>query len=209
MISVVVVDDHPVVREGLKRIIAENTEMAVTGEAGDGDEALRVIRNGPCDVVLLDLSMPQKSGLEVLKEIRSERPGLPVLILSASPEDQNAVRCIREGAAGYLTKETALTEVVPAIQKVLRGGKYVSEKLADRLIFNLESNNGPPHEALSAREHQVVRMLAAGKTVSEIAEELALSVKTISTYRLRVLEKLKLKNTSEIMRYAIKEGLVD
>ena len=209
MISVVVVDDHPVVREGLKRIITENAGMAVTGEAGDGHEALRVIRDGPCDVVLLDLTIPQKSGLEVLREIRAEKPQLPVLILSASPEDQVAVRCIRAGAAGYLTKEDALREVVPAIKKVLRGGKYVSEKLAEKLLLHRKSDKQRPHEGLSDREYQVLCMLASGKTVGQIAEELTLSIKTISTYRARILEKLMMENNAQLIRYAIKEGLVN
>ena len=210
MIRVVVVDDHPVVREGLKRIIAESsTGMAVTGEAGDGHEALNVIRSGPCDVVLLDLAIPQKSGLDVLKELHAEKPRMPVLILSGYSEAQNAVRCIRAGAAGYLKKETALAEVVQAIRKVLRGGKYVSEKLAEKLVFNLESNERELHETLSDREYQVLCMMASGKTVSQIGEELALSVKTISTYRVRILDKLSMTNTAELIRYAIKEGLHD
>jgi two-component system invasion response regulator UvrY len=209
VIHVVVVADHPIVREGLKRIIAENIGMAVAGEAGDGQEALRIIRNGPCDVVLLDLAIPQKSGLQVLKDLRSENPRLPVLILNSSSEDQSAVRCIRAGAAGCLPKETALREVIPAIQKVAGGGKYFSEKLAEKLVFNHKSNKQPLHEALSDREYEVFCMIASGKTVSQIAKELGLSVKTVSTYRIRILEKLMMANNAELMHYAISEGLVN
>jgi two-component system invasion response regulator UvrY len=208
MIRVVVVDDHIVVREGLKRIIGENPGMAVTGEAGDAFDALNVIRNAPCDVVLLDLSIPGKDGLDLLKQLHTEKPRLPVLILSSYPEDKYALRCLRSGAAGYLTKETALAEVVRAIRKVHRGGRYVSEATSDALVFSLTSDGRPQHETLSDREFQIVCMMAAGKTVSEIGIELALSVKTISTYRARVLEKLHLKSNADIIRYAIKQGLV-
>ncbi len=210
MIKVVVVDDHAVVREGLKRIISENPEMSVTGEAGDGYEALKVVKNGPCDVVVLDISMPNKNGLDVLKQLRTDSPRLPVLVLSMHSEDQYAIRVLRAGAAGYLTKESAPAKLVQAIRKVVRGGKYVSPTLAEKLVFDLDSDGQKaPHEILSDREYQVLCMIASGKTVSEIAEELALSVKTISTYRVRILEKLRMKNNAEITRYAIKEGLVD
>jgi two-component system, NarL family, invasion response regulator UvrY len=210
MIRVVVVDDHAVVREGLKRIISENPGMAVTGEAADGHEAINRIRESPCDVVLLDITMPNKSGLDVLKQLHSESPRLPVLVLSMHSEDQYAVRVLRAGAAGYLTKESAPDKLVQAIRKVVRGGKYVSPSLAEKLVFNLEEKTDkPPHEILSDREFQVLCMIGSGKTVTDIANELALSVKTISTYRVRILEKLNLKNNAELTRYAIKTGLVD
>ncbi len=210
MIKVIVVDDHAVVREGLKRIISENPGMAVTGEAGDGFEALQVVRKEPCDVVLLDITMPNKSGLDVLKELHAESPRLPVLVLSMHAEDQYAVRILRAGAAGYLTKESAPAKLVQAIRKVVRGGRYVSPTLAERLVYDLNADaSKPPHETLSDREYQVLCMIASGKTVSDIAVELALSVKTISTYRVRILEKLNMKNNAEMTRYAIKEGLVD
>jgi len=211
MIKVVVVDDHAVVREGLKRIISESSGMAVTGEAGDGHEALKIIHNDPCDVVLLDISMPNKNGLDLLKELHAESPRLPVLVLSMHSEDQYAVRVLRAGAAGYLTKESAPAKLVHAIRKVVRGGKYVSASLAEKLVFNLdgESIEKPPHEILSDREYQVLCLIGSGKTVTEIANELMLSVKTISTYRVRILEKLKLKNNAELTRYALKERLVD
>jgi len=210
MMRVVVVDDHAVVREGLKRIISENPGMAVTGEAGDGHEALKLIRGGACDVVLLDITMPNKNGLDVLKELRTEVPRLPVLVLSMHSEDQYAVRVLRAGAAGYLTKESAPAKLVQAIRKVVRGGKYVSPSLAEKLVSDLGTDTErPPHEILSDREYQVLCLIASGKTVSEIGAELALSVKTISTYRVRILEKLRMKNNAEITRYAIKERLVD
>jgi two-component system invasion response regulator UvrY len=210
MINVVVVDDHAVVREGLKRIIAESGGMTVSGEAADGYEAMQVIRKEPCDVVLLDITMPNKSGLDVLKELHAESPRLPVLVLSMHPEDQYAVRVLRAGAAGYVTKESAPAKLVQAIRKVVRGGKYVSPSLAEKLVYDLGSETDKaPHEILSDREYQVLCMIASGKTVTQIAEELSLSVKTISTYRVRILEKLKMNNNAEITRYAIKEGLVD
>jgi two-component system, NarL family, invasion response regulator UvrY len=210
MINVVVVDDHAVVREGLKRIIAESGGMAVSGEAADGYEAMQVLKKQPCDVVLLDITMPNKSGLDVLKELHAEAPRLPVLVLSMHPEDQYAVRVLRAGAAGYITKESAPAKLVQAIRKVVRGGKYVSSSLAEKLVYDLGTETDKaPHEVLSDREYQVLCMIASGKTVTNIAEELTLSVKTISTYRVRILEKLKMNNNAEITRYAIKEGLVD
>lgn len=207
MIRVIVVDDHPIVREGLKRVIAENAGMTITGEAADGHEALNVVRKRPCDVVVLDLALPKKSGLDVLKELHAEKPRLPVLILSGHSGYQNAERCLRAGAAGYLTKETALTEVVRAIRKVQRGGRYVSEELAEKLVVNLKSNGRPPQEVLSDREYQVLCMMASGKRPRQIADELSLSVKTISTYRFRILDKLMMKNNADLVRYAIKEDL--
>ena len=210
MIKVVVVDDHAVVREGLKRIIAENDGMMVSGEAADGFEAMQVIKKDHCDVVLLDITMPNKSGLDVLKELHAESPRLPVLVLSMHPEDQYALRVLRAGAAGYVTKESAPAKLVQAIRKVVRGGKYVSPSLAERLAYDLGTQTDKaPHEILSDREYQVLCMIGSGKTVTQIAEELALSVKTISTYRVRILEKLKMNNNAEMTRYAIKEGLVD
>jgi len=210
MINVVVIDDHAVVREGLKRIISENPGMAVTGEAGDGYEAMKAVKGNPCDVVLLDITMPNKNGLDVLKEIRAESPRLPILVLSMHAEDQYAIRVLRAGAAGYLTKESAPVKLVQAIRKVVRGGKYVSPTLAEKLVFDLDSDPDKiPHESLSDREFQVLCMIASGKTVGQIAGELALSVKTISTYRVRILEKLQMKNNAELTRYAIKQGLVD
>jgi len=210
VINVVVVDDHAVVREGIKRIVSESGGMTVSGEASDGHEAIRVIKNQPCDVVLLDITMPNKSGLDVLKELHAASPRLPVLVLSMHPEDQYAVRVLRAGAAGYVTKDSAPAKLVQAIRKVVRGGKYVSASLAEKLIYDLGTDTArPAYEILSDREYQVLCMIASGKTVTEVAQELALSVKTISTYRVRLLEKLNMKNNAELTRYAIKEGLVD
>jgi DNA-binding NarL/FixJ family response regulator len=210
MIKVCVVDDHAVVREGLKRIIAENPGMAVTAEAGDGQEAIRLLQTEPCDVLLLDITMPNVNGLDVLKRIHTDSPRLPVLVLSMHSEDQYAVRVLRAGAAGYLTKESAPAKLVQAIRKVVRGGKYVSPTLAEKLVYDLHSDSTKaPHEILSDREYQVLCMIASGKTVTMIAVELGLSVKTVSTYRVRILEKLNMKNNAELTRYAIKEGLVD
>jgi two-component system, NarL family, invasion response regulator UvrY len=210
MIRVIVIDDHAIVREGLKRIISENPGMAVTGEAGDGLEAIDVIYSNPCDVVVLDISMPHRSGLDVLKQVSAERPRLPILVLSMHAEDQYALRVLRAGAAGYLTKETAPAKLIQAIRKVVRGGKYVSASLAEKLVLDLDSDPGKaPHQLLSDREYQVLCLLASGNTVTDIANDLSLSVKTISTYRVRLLEKLKMKNNAELTRYAIKEGLVE
>jgi DNA-binding NarL/FixJ family response regulator len=210
MIRVCVVDDHAVVREGLKRIISENPGMAVTAEASDGVEAIRVLQTKPCDVVVLDITMPNKSGLDVLKELHAESPRLPVLVLSVHAEDQYAFRVLRAGAAGYLTKESAPAKLVQAIRKVVRGGKFVSPAVADRLMLQPEAEPSRPlHDVLSDREYQVLCMIASGKTVTMIGEELGLSVKTVSTYRVRILEKLEMKNNAELTHYAIKEGLVD
>ena len=210
MINVCVVDDHAVVREGLKRIITENQGMSVTAEAADGREALRVIRSKPCDVVVLDITMPDKSGLDVLKQLRTDSPDLPVLVLSVHAEDQYAVRVLRAGASGYLTKESAPAKLVQAIRTVVRGGKYMSTAVVDKMLQQKESDQTQPlHESLSDREYQVMCLIASGKTVSMIAEQLVLSIKTVSTYRVRILEKLDMKNNAELTHYAIKEGLVD
>jgi two-component system, NarL family, invasion response regulator UvrY len=209
MIRILIADDHAVVREGLKRIVAETPDMEVVGEAASGHEALDFAQKRECDLVLLDLAMPGKDGLDTLKELRAVRPGLPVLVLSVYPEDQYAVRLLRAGAAGYLTKESAPEELVAAIRKVSRGGRYVSETLAEQLAVLLGSESDRlPHEALSDREFRVMVMLASGKTVSEVADTLCLSVKTISTYRARALHKMNMRNNAEFSFYAVKHGLV-
>ena len=209
MIRVLIADDHAVVREGLKRIVAENADMEVAGEAGNGHEVLDFARRHECDLVLLDLAMPGKDGLDTLKELKLLRPHLPVLVLSVYPEEQYAVRLLRAGAAGYLTKESAPEELVAAIRKVSRGGRYVSEALAEQLAVLLGSGTDrPPHETLSDREFRVMVMLASGKTASEVAEALCLSVKTISTYRSRALRKMNMRNNAELSFYAVKHGLL-
>ena len=210
MINIIIVDDHPIVRQGLKQILSEEPDMAMFGEAQNSQEVLELIRKQEWDVVVLDITMPGRGGLDVLKEIKHERPKLPVLILSIHPEDQYAVRALKAGASGYLNKESAPEELVRAIRKILRGGKYVSSTLAEKMAFNLEAEAGKPlHETLSDREYQVLLMIASGKTTSEIAEEMALSVKTVSTYRARILEKMKMKSNVDLTSYVIKNNLID
>lgn len=210
MIRVLIVDDHAVVRQGIKRILSETSDMTVAGEAENGAEALRRIREGEWDVVLLDISMPGRNGADTLKQIMAESRGGKVLILSMYPEDQYAVRLLKAGASGYMTKETAPEELVEAIRKVAQGKKYISPTLAELLLIELDSDaDKAPHERLSDREYQVFRMLGSGRTVSEIAVSMSLSVKTISTHRAHVLEKMKLRNNAEITLYAIQNGLVD
>ena len=209
MISVLIVDDHTIVRDGLKQILAETSDIVVTAEAQNGQEAIEKVRQNGYDVVLLDVAMPGADGLSVMRVLRQEKPSAAVLVLSAYPEEQYAVRFLKAGAAGYLTKESASEELILAIRKVAQGGKYVTQSLAERLAVDLASDaDKPPHEALSDREYQVMRMIASGKTVGEIAEELTLSVKTVSTYRTRILEKLQLSNNADIIRYALTRGVV-
>jgi two-component system invasion response regulator UvrY len=209
--KILIVDDHAVVRRGLQQIVLDEYEDLVFGEATNAQEALDVLGQQAWDVIILDISMPGRSGLDVLKEIRKERPAIPVLVLSMHPEDQFAVRVLRAGAAGYMTKETAPDELVTAISKVTAGGTYVSPSLAEILAQDLKRDTGDAtlHQRLSDREFEVLVMIASGKAVSEIADELALSVKTISTYRARILDKVHMRSNAELTRYAIKHGLVD
>jgi len=207
---ILIADDHAVVRRGLKDILTEAFGKPTVGEASGAAEALQLVRKQNWDLVILDISMPGRGGLDVLKEIKEERPRLPVLILSMHPEDQYAVRALKAGASGYLTKQSASEELVQAVKKIREGRKYISPSVAERLAFTLEKHSEkPPHEALSDREHQVLCMIASGKTVSEIAHELSLSVKTISSYRSRILEKMGMKNNAELTTYAIRNHLVD
>jgi|WetSurMetagenome_2_1015567.scaffolds.fasta_scaffold409875_1 two-component system, NarL family, invasion response regulator UvrY len=210
MIRILVADDHAIVREGLKQILGDVNDMSVSDEAADGQEALAKIRGGQFDVVLLDISLPGRSGLEILKEIKAERPKLPVLILSMHAEEQYAVRTLRAGASGYLTKASAPDELIGAIRKVSSGRKYVSASLAEKLALELDiDTKKPPHAILSDREYQVMLMLASGKSVKEIAGELCLSVKTISTYRSRMMEKMNMKKNAELTLYAVRNHLID
>lgn len=196
-------------RHGLKQILADEFKRAVFGEARNAQEALNHIWKSPWDVVVLDITMPGRSGLEVLREIRKSRPKLPVLVLSMHPENQFAVRVLKRGANGYMTKESAPEELVGAIKKVLAGGRYVSPDLAEKLASYVSiDSQKTPQELLSDREFQVLRLIASGKIVSEIGKELSLSVKTISTYRARILEKMGMKNNAELMHYAIQHQLV-
>lgn len=207
---ILIVDDHAIVRHGLRDLLAARFPQAVFGEGRNGQEALEQVGREKWDVMLLDIALPGRSGLDVLKQIKTLHPDLKVLVLTMHPEDQYALRVLKIGAAGYLTKETASAEVVNAINKVLSGGKYVSAALAERLARDLRApEDKAPHEILSDQEHQIMRLIAAGKSVKEIGFELSLSVKTISTYRTRLLKKLNFKTNAEVIRYAMREGLVD
>jgi DNA-binding NarL/FixJ family response regulator len=212
MLSVLIVDDHAIVRRGLKIILEEISDRIVTmDEAADCHEALVKIRSSVYDLVLLDISLPGCSGLDLLKQLKTERPDLPVMMLTMYPEEQYAVRALRLGASGYLTKESAPDELVTAIRQVLAGGRYVSVALAERLASELGRRRKEyliPHEGLSDREFQVACLIAAGKTVGRIAEELTLSEKTVSTYRSRILAKMQLKSNAELTSYAYRHGLV-
>jgi two-component system, NarL family, invasion response regulator UvrY len=198
------------VREGLKLILADYFKKAIFGEARNAEEALSRITSEKWDVAILDITMPGRNGLEVLKEMKRLRPKMPVLVLSMHPEDQFAFRLLKSGAAGYLTKESAGEELVGAIEKVLRGGRYISPTMAERMASYLDMDvQKAPHEGLSDREFQILRMIASGNAVGQIARELHLSVKTISTYRARLLEKMNMKNNAELTHYALQRGLVD
>lgn len=209
MIRVLVTDDHPVVLRGLKQILADEPGFAEPGEARTAAEALRKLREHTWDALILDINLPDQSGLEVLREVRERTPKLPVLVMSMHPEDQFAVRILKAGAAGYLTKDAAPDELIKATRKVIAGGRYISSALAERLADVLSgTSDSSPHEALTDREFEVLRLIAQGKTVSEIADQLALSVKTVSTYRTRLLEKMGLKTNAELMAYALRRGIV-
>ncbi len=210
MVKILIADDHAIVRKGLVQILADSSAVIVVDEAADGNEALAKADSGGFDLVLLDISMPGRGGLDVLKEMKSRNPRLPVVILSMHPEDQYAVRAIRCGASGYLTKTSASDNLLQAINKVLTGGRYISSSLAEQLAESLDNNTDKaPHETLSNREFQVLHMIGAGMTVSGIAAEMSLSVKTISTFRTRILKKMKMKNNSELTHYAISNKLVE
>jgi DNA-binding NarL/FixJ family response regulator len=209
MIRILIADDHAVVRKGLKQILSAITDMQAIDEASNGPEALSMAGKGNYDLVLLDITMPGRSGLDVLKQLRIEKPRLPVLVLSMHPEEQYAVRTLKAGASGYLSKECASEELVAAARKVMEGGKYVSDSLAQRFASQLSQPPGSaPHELLSDREYQILRMIASGKSVTEIGNELALSVKTVSTYRARILEKTGFKNNAQLTIYCIQNGLL-
>ncbi|MBE0568237.1 MAG: response regulator transcription factor [Deltaproteobacteria bacterium] len=210
MLRILVADDHEVVRKGLKNVLEEVLQPIKVDEASNGQEAMNKVGKGGYDLVVLDMKMPGKSGLDVLKEIKQHHPKLPVVILSMHPEEQFAIRAMRAGASGYLTKESAGDELVLAIRKALKGGKYISDSLAQILAGELESDSEKPlHEILSDREYQVMLMIASGKPVGAIAKELCLSVKTISSYRANILLKTRMKNNAEITHYAIQNKLVD
>jgi len=210
MTRILIADDHAIVREGLKQIVQQTSDIIVVDEASNAAETIEKVRRLQLDILLLDISMPGRSGLDVLLELKRDFPQLPVLILSLHPEDQYALRMLKAGASGYVTKESASDELVQAIRKVAQGGRYMSTTLAERLIFDMvQDNSALPHELLSNREFQVFRLIAAGKTVKEIGDELSLSVKTISTNRTRIIEKMGLRNNSEFTQYAIKHKLLE
>ena len=206
---ILIADDHPLVREGFKAALLHGLKAAFLGEAQDAEEALRRIRKEPWDLVLMDVTMPGRSGLDVLQDLKSERPQLPVIIISGHDESELALRALRSGAAGFLTKTISAQELLKAIHTVLNGGKYVSEALAERIAVTLgTAAEHPLVETLSNREREVLCLIASAKAPKEIAQTLGLSVKTVATYRSRLLGKMKLQTTAELMRYAIKHGLV-
>ena len=209
MIRVITVDDHPVVRRGLKQIIAAESDMQVAGEAENAREALRIIRQTACDAVVLDISLPDTSGLDVLSRLKSERPTLPVLIMSIHDEEQYALRVLKTGASGYLMKDSLPEELIKAIRKITSGGKYISPTIAERLASEFASSEKAPHEKLSDREFQIMCLIASGKSLKEIGEVLYISGKTVSSYRARILEKMSMKTNADLVGYALKNRLIE
>src|SRR5580700_8388951 len=210
MIKVLLADDHAIVRGGLKEILQRHMESVECGEAENAEQVLAQVRERSWDLLILDITMPGRSGLDIITDLKLLRPQLPVLVLSMMPEDQFGKRVLRAGAFGYLKKESAPEELIEAIRKLLAGGRYVSPALAEKLVLDLDDGgNRPLHEGLSAREFEILVMLGSGKTVSQIAEELHLSATTVSTYRARILEKMNMSTTAELMRYAFRNHLVD
>jgi two-component system, NarL family, invasion response regulator UvrY len=209
VIRILVADDHGVVRKGLKQIVTDSPEMTIAGEAGTGQEALELARSGSFDLVILDIAMPGRSGLDILRELRAEAPSLKVIILSMYPEEQYAIRSLRDGASAYLTKGTSPEELILAIRTVASGKKYITPSVADRLATYVEDGSQRlPHDALSDREMQILVLIGSGKQVSDIAEELNLSIKTVSTYRSRILLKMSMETNAQLIRYSIQHGLV-
>jgi DNA-binding NarL/FixJ family response regulator len=210
MIKILIADDHGIIRKGIKQILSRTSDIEVTAEASTGQEALEKIWTSHFDLVILDISLPGRNGLEILKQIKSQKPKLPVLILSMYPEEQYAVRVLRAGASGYLTKESDKNELIEAIRRIAEGKKYITPSLAEKLASELEpSNDKALHERLSDREYHILCLIAKGKSSNEIAEELALSVKTVSTHRARVLEKMGMKSNAELTYYAVQSKLVE
>ena len=208
-IRVLIADDHPVVRRGLRQLLEEAGDIVVGGEAGSAAETLDQVRRNRWDVLVLDLDLPDRSGLEVLRDVKLAQENLPILFLTVASEDQFAIRALRAGAAGYMTKKTAPEELVEAIRKVVKGGRYVTAAVAERIALHLDKDvETPVHESLSDREYEVFQMLASGRTATQVAEALHLSVKTVSTYRSRVLEKMGLRTNAELTVYAVRNGIV-
>jgi DNA-binding NarL/FixJ family response regulator len=209
MIRVLVADDHAIVRRGLRQILAETQDIDLEGEAATIDQALALLREQRFDVAIVDINLPGGSGLDLLAQIRREKPDLPVLVLTVYSEEQYAVRALKSGAAGFLTKESAPEKLVEAVRKLASGGRYVTPELAEKLAGFVASDDRPPHEKLSNREFEVLKLIASGKTVGEIGRELSLSVKTVSTHRTRILEKMQMKTNAELTTYAVRRGLVE
>ena len=210
MIRVVLADDHKMVRTGLKEILADTGDIEVVGEATNGQEVMARVRELPLDLLVLDMSMPGRSGIELIRQVKAEKASLRILVLSMHSEEQYAVRALKAGASGYLTKESAADELVAAIRRIAGGGAYVTPETAQRLALGLDAaGEGPPHKALSDREMQVFHMIAGGKSVSEVADTLSLSVKTVSTHKTRIMQKLNVANQTELIRYAIRHNLID
>ena len=209
MIRILIADDHPVVRQGLARILAKDPELSVVGEVGNGAEVVGKVRRGGCDVILLDVSLPGMNGLEVLKQLRIDMPKLPVLMLSVHPEEQYAIRALKAGASGYLTKASAPEELITAIKTIAKGKQYITPSLGEKLAAEVRDlrDKKPPHEALSDREYDVLCRLGRGQTVGEIAADLSLSAKTVSTYRVRILAKMGMTNNAQLMRYVLEQGI--
>ena len=207
---ILIADDHAVVRRGLREILADALPGAHFSEAGNGDEVLSSLGKSQMSMLVLDINMPGRSGMDILRDVKHTFPRLPVIMLSCQPEEQYAVRCLRAGAAAYINKESAPEELAMAIKKIMSGGRYVSASLAEKLISNLDENADKPlHESLSDREHEVMKMIAAGVPLTEIGERLHVSVKTISTYRARIMEKMQMKSNAELTRYAMAHSLIE
>jgi DNA-binding NarL/FixJ family response regulator len=207
-IKVLVADDHEIVRQGLKTIISEHSDLSIAGEAENGNQVLKIVKKTKVDVVLLDFDMPEKNGLDTLIELKALYPKLPVMILSIFPEDHYGTRFLKAGASGYLQKSSATDQLIDAIRKVFNGGKYISSALTDKLVTGLNKDKEQfLHESLTDREFQVFRLLATGKKLKEMADELCLSINTISTYRSRILQKMDMKSNADVIRYAIENGL--
>ena len=207
-IKIIIADDHPLFRRGLKHAIEETSDIEVIGESCNGEDLLSLIRDSKPNIILLDIAMPGKSGLDLLKQLKNEHPKLPILILSVYPEEQYAIRFLKAGASGYLTKESVAEKLAEAIRKIAGGGKYASTAIIEKLAFDFSDSEKLPHETLSDREYQVFGMIAVGKSLTEIGVELSLSVKTISTHRTRILEKMKMKKNAELIHYAITQNLL-
>jgi two-component system, NarL family, invasion response regulator UvrY len=210
VIRIVVADDHAIVRQGLRQVLNAEGDFEVTGEASSYGEVMQLLRREGCDVLILDVAMPGRNGIDTLKQVKQDWPRLPVLVLSMYPEDQYAFRALKAGASGYLTKQAAADQIVAAIRTISRGRRYITPELAEELAKNLDRDvDTPPHELLSDREFQTMKLLAAGRTLQQIGETLALSPKTVSVYRARVMAKLKLATNAELTRYALERGLLE